>query len=86
MISSLYVRKKYFDPEAEILLKRLSLEGYQTLQRLVIERVYRFEGISEEKAWHLRPIFYHQNTKTLRWPRVWIPHRVPLWKSVTKKQ
>jgi len=59
MISSLYVRKKYFDPEAEILLKRLSLEGYQTLQRLVIERVYRFEGISEEKAWHLRPIFYH---------------------------
>lgn len=59
MISSLYVRKKFSDPEAEILLKRLRLEGYQALQHLIIERVYRLEGIPEEKAWHLRLVFYH---------------------------
>lgn len=78
MISSLYVRKKFFDPEAEILFKRLHLEGYQTLQRLIIERVYRLEGISEEKAWHLRPIFYHSAYEDIALTSTLVPSQGPI--------
>ena len=59
MISSLFIRKNNEDPEADILLKRLHLEGFQQIHRLIIERVYRLEGITADTAVRLVPLFCH---------------------------
>jgi phosphoribosylformylglycinamidine synthase II len=65
LISSLYIRKKILDPEADILLKRLHLEGFSQIRRLVIERVYRLEGISAEESARLSPLFCHPGFETV---------------------
>lgn len=59
MISVLYVKKTQSDPESDILLKRLKLEGFGDLESLSMERVYRLEGIDREDASRLIPLFCH---------------------------
>jgi phosphoribosylformylglycinamidine synthase II len=59
LISNLYIRKINEDPEADILLKRLHLEGFHQIRLLVIERVFRLEGIAQDKANSLMPLFCH---------------------------
>jgi len=64
LISILYIRKISEDPEADILLKRLHLEGFHKIRSLVIERVYRLEGITQEMADRLKPLFCHPGFET----------------------
>jgi phosphoribosylformylglycinamidine synthase subunit PurSL len=64
LISALFIRKIKSDPEADILLERLRLEGYKGLKNLTIERVYRLEGIDSAKAVQLVPVFCHPGFET----------------------
>jgi phosphoribosylformylglycinamidine synthase II len=64
LISVLYVRKTKSDPESDILLKRLKLEGFGNLKSLSIERVYRLEGIDPVNAGRLYPLFCHPGYET----------------------
>jgi len=65
VISTLYLRRTGDDPKAEILLHRLHREGFQKLQSLCIETVFRLEGISSEQALLLTPLFCHPGTEIL---------------------
>ncbi len=65
MISTLYTRRTGTDPESEILFQRLKNEGFDQLTGLSIERVYRLEGISPEKAQTLKILFCHPNAESI---------------------
>ena len=57
MISTLYVQRFDDDPEAQSLLKRFRSEGFDDLSHLTIEKVFRLEGVSQEEAQKLIPLF-----------------------------
>ena len=63
MISTLYQRRTGDNPEARILLLRLRTEGFNELSDLRIERVFRLEGITEEEALLLKPLFSHPSAE-----------------------
>lgn len=65
MISTLYIRRTDDDPEAQILLNRIKMEGYNGLSNLIIEKAVRFEGISREQALLLKNLFCHPVNETL---------------------
>jgi phosphoribosylformylglycinamidine synthase II len=78
LISSLFIRKTNPDPEADILLKRLRLEGFHHIQKLTIERVYRLEGIAAEAALSLKPVFCHPVYETASLHSVLQPQDGPI--------
>jgi len=65
VISIVYVHRIKDDPEAEVLCHHFQAEGYNSLQSLVIERVFRFEGIDEKTALRLQPLICHPQTEEL---------------------
>jgi len=65
LISTLYTKRTGTDPEAEILFERLKSEGFDQLTGLTIERVYRLEGITPEKAMTLKILFSHPATESI---------------------
>lgn len=65
MISTLYLRRTRDDPQAQILLQRLQMEGFCRLQSLLIEKVFRLEGITQKEAISLKPLFCNPSTETL---------------------
>jgi phosphoribosylformylglycinamidine synthase len=65
LISTIYLRRTEDDPEAQILIKRLYTEGFEQLQDLIIEKVFRLQGISSSNALSMAPLFCHSGTETL---------------------
>ncbi|MFH1941661.1 MAG: AIR synthase-related protein [bacterium] len=65
LISTLYLRRTGDDPEAQILLNRLRSEGFHALNGVLIERVFRLEGITQNQALSLKPLFCHSTAETL---------------------
>ena len=65
LISTLYVRRTDDDPEAQLLRKRFQDEGFNELTDLLIERVFRLEGIDKEEAIQLKTLFCNPSTETL---------------------
>jgi len=59
LITTLYSRRKDDDPNASILLQRLKHEGFESLKEMNIETVFRLEGINEQNAQTLLPLFHH---------------------------
>ncbi|MBN2029711.1 hypothetical protein JW824_05645 [bacterium] len=65
MISTLYTQRGKDDPEAHILLRRLRSEGFLHLRNLFIEKVFRLEGINQQQALKLTPLFCHPITENI---------------------
>ncbi len=65
MITTLYLRRIGDDPNAHILLQRLQAEGFQDLKHLVIEKVFRLEGITPQQAQALEPLFCHPRSEKM---------------------
>ena len=65
MIVSLYLARKNEDPEAQALFVRLRKDGFDRLEKVSIERVFRLEGITGSQASGLAPLFCHPETETL---------------------
>jgi phosphoribosylformylglycinamidine synthase II len=65
LISTLYTRRTGTDPESEILFRRLKNEGFDQLTGLSIEKVYRLEGITPEKALALKTLFCHPDAESI---------------------
>jgi phosphoribosylformylglycinamidine synthase subunit PurSL len=64
MIQTLYKQRQGNDPAADQLLNRLRRVGYQKLPGLKIERVLRLEGLDEQKASIIWPIFFNSILET----------------------
>ncbi len=65
LIAVLYLARKTEDPEAQALFIRLRNEGFERLEGVSIERVFRLEEITESQAFSLAPLFCHPETETL---------------------
>ena len=65
MITTLYIRRIGDDPNAHILLQRLQAEGFQDLKHLVIEKVFRLEGVTPQQARTLEPLFCHPRSEKM---------------------
>ncbi|MFO7890067.1 MAG: AIR synthase-related protein [bacterium] len=65
MISTIYVHRVKDDPKAEVLLHHFTAEGYHSLQNLIIEKVFRFEGIHTKEAFQLKPLLCHPETEEI---------------------
>lgn len=65
MISTLYLRRIGDHPEAAILLNRMKNEGFENLQDIRIETVFRLEGIDQQTAEKLDPLFRHPSSEEL---------------------
>ncbi len=65
MISTIYLRRVKDDPEAEVLFHHFKAEGYNALQAIVMEKVFRFEGITKNQALNLRPLLCHPETEEI---------------------
>ncbi len=65
MIRALYQNRTHHDPEADVLLTRFRNAGYVSLQKLIVERVFRLEGVDEQEALKLSPMFCHPVHETL---------------------
>ncbi len=65
MISSIYVHRIKDDPKAEVLLHHFTAEGYHSLQNLIIEKVFRFQGINIKQAFQLKPLLCHPETEEI---------------------
>lgn len=59
MISTVYVRRTGDDPEAQHLLERFRREGNGGLKEMRIERVFRLEGVTPQRATLLKPFLSH---------------------------
>lgn len=59
MITTLYTKRKEDDPNASTLLKHLKHEGFEALEQIQIETVFRLEGIDKQDAQILFPMFHH---------------------------
>jgi len=65
VISTVYVHRIKDNPKAEVLLHHLTAEGYHALQNLIIEKVFRFEGINTKQAFQLKPLLCHPQTEEI---------------------
>jgi len=74
----LYIIRTGDDPNAKILTKRLQSEGFNLLQNLLIEKVFRLEGIPPEKAQNLRPLLCHPKSETMTTQSSLNPARGPV--------
>ncbi|MCK5148258.1 hypothetical protein KAR48_15990 [bacterium] len=63
MISTVYVRRTGDDPIARHMLIRFQKEGAEALTEVIMERVFRLEGITSEEAFKLKPLLSHATTE-----------------------
>ncbi len=63
MITTVYLRRKTDNPQAQMLLARFQADGYQ-LEDLNIETVYRLEGISTDQVDALSPLLANPAVET----------------------